>query len=450
MLRITINGVDPKAIWNFAFSVAPMHYYSDKAHYDAAMADTEHEQHFGVEFNNQAFFDGVLQAPAKNALPVGAGAYMATDSKGNTLTNGDGFYVNNVVYYKRNDNFKTVGDKLNNAKIKYLRYQVIGSDQILNSLATQDIDVGEPTAKKANVDAIKNYAHLDYEQYRTNGYGYVGINPKFVPDIEVRQAIMKAMNRQLIMSYYTDTLAEIIERPMSTESWAYPKNEDGTKVDVHENVEYTRTASDITSLVEKAGWRRADSNSVYAKDGKTLTLTFVIAGETTDHPAYDMFQDAADWLNENCGFDITVITKVTALADLAQGNLAVWAAAWSSSIDPDLYQVYHKDSTATSIKNWGYKEIFADTTKQFTYEQGIINQLSELIETARETLNQDERKEDYAEALDLIMQLCVELPTYQRNDLVVFNKTKINVDTINRNPNSNSGVFDRIWEVNYN
>ena len=32
MLQVTINGVDPKAKWNFAFSVAPMHYYSTRAY----------------------------------------------------------------------------------------------------------------------------------------------------------------------------------------------------------------------------------------------------------------------------------------------------------------------------------------------------------------------------------------------------------------------------------
>ena len=32
VLSITINGVDPKAIWNFGIGVAPMYYYSDADH----------------------------------------------------------------------------------------------------------------------------------------------------------------------------------------------------------------------------------------------------------------------------------------------------------------------------------------------------------------------------------------------------------------------------------
>ncbi|MBR3925059.1 MAG: DUF4340 domain-containing protein, partial [Kiritimatiellae bacterium] len=72
----------------------------------------------------------------------------------------------------------------------------------------------------------------------------------------------------------------------------------------------------------------ADVKAVsYTKDGKTLTYTFTIAGGTTDHPAYNMFMDAAKTLN-SCGFDITVITDVSALTKLATGQLADWAAAW--------------------------------------------------------------------------------------------------------------------------
>ena len=201
-------------------------------------------------------------------------------------------------------------------------------------------------------------------------------------------------------------------------------------------------------MVESADWTLGE-DGIYEKDGKKLEITFTIAGESKDHPAYQMFIDARDFLNE-CGFDITISTDATALRKLATGGLAVWAAAWSSTVDPDLYQVYHKDSKATSIKNWGYETIFADNTTQFTYEKGIINDLSDMIEAARETLDKSERKGIYAEALDLIMELAVELPTYQRKDLVVYNKDVIDPATLNQNPSAYEGVYDRLWEVDYN
>ena len=437
VLKIVINGVDPKAIWNFAFAVAPMHYYSN----DEAIATTP----FGVKFSDKEFFDTVLQDPQKNGLPVGAGVYKASNEKGSGSVTKDNFYRNNWVYFERNTYFETMGDdSIYNANIKYLRYKVVGSDKILNALQAGDIDFGEPQATVNNLNEIGKYDYLNSKDYTTNGYGYVGINPKFVPDIEVRQAIMKAMDTaSIVTNYYTDNLADVIYRPMSTLSWAYP-----TGCTEYESIAYTTVKADIETLVENAGWRKADANSVYMKEGKPLKITFTIAGETTDHPAYEMFQDAAKFLN-SCGFDISVTTDITALKKLATGGLAVWAAAWSSTVDPDLYQVYHKDSKATSIKNWGYDTIFADSD-QFGYEQYIIDELSTKIEEGRQTLDEATRKGIYAEALDLIMELAVELPTYQRNDLVVYNNKVIDERTLNQNPSANEGVYDRLWEVNYN
>ncbi len=445
VLKIVINGVDPKAIWNFAFSVAPMHYYSDAENTAKANA----VDYFGVEFANKKFFDEVLQDSAKNGKPVGAGTYMASDEKGSDNPKYTDFYKNNWVYYKRNPYFETVGEGLHNANIKYLRYKVVGTDKILNALASGDIDFGEPNATDSNLKRIAEISNLKYKQYQTNGYGYVGVNPKFVPDIEVRRAIMKAMNTSsIITNYYTEALADVIYRPMSITSWAYPKDENGKNIGEHENVAFTRTRSEIENLVEGAGWEKNPSDNKYYKDGKKLKLTFTIAGETTDHPAYAMFEDAATFLN-SCGFEITVTTDITALKKLATGGLEVWAAAWSSTIDPDMYQVYHKDSSATSVKNWGYPTIMADTTGQFDAEKDIIEELSTLIEQGRETINQDERKVIYAEALDKVMELCVELPTYQRNDLAVYNADVIATETLNDNPTATAGVVDRLWELNY-
>ena len=239
-------------------------------------------------------------------------------------------------------------------------------------------------------------------------------------------------------SYYTPALAEPIYRPMTTTSWAYPTG-------CQPYYEMATTQKEITDLVEAAGWRKG-ADGVYQKNGQRLAFKFTIAGETTDHPAYAMFESAAQFLN-SCGFEITVGTDIQALKKLATGNLAVWAAAWSSAIDPDMYQVYHKDSTATSVNNWNYKNILNDSTGQFEREKQTIELLSDAIERARETNNRDERKARYSEALDLVMELAVEFPAYQRMDLAVYNKTKIDGSTLNQSPSYMEGLVSRIWEM---
>jgi peptide/nickel transport system substrate-binding protein len=178
-------------------------------------------------------------------LPVGGGAYMASNASGNPATKSTEFKSNNIVYYERNPYFYTLGidnaeatqadlDKsaseadtaLNNAKIKYIRYKVVSSSYLLDSLKNGEIDYSSDiSAKQENINAIKKYSStLSYTLQANDGYGYIGINPKYVQDIEVRRLLMYAFDRQYITTnYYTDGLGSIIERPMTTNSWAYPK-----------------------------------------------------------------------------------------------------------------------------------------------------------------------------------------------------------------------------------
>ena len=486
VLKIVIDNVDPKAIYNFSFTVAPMHYYGDgndacNGVYNDYYLNADRETNFGVAFGEKDFFDKVLQAPEKTGVPVGAGAYMAWSKNDSDAKNADNFWNNNVVYYKRNDYFHTVGKELENAKIKYLRYQVISSDQLMNALAAGTVHFGTPNASVDNVKELGNYTDkLSYTYYETNGYGYVGVNAKYVPDINIRRIIMKTMNLDDPKNYY-GSLSSKIYRSMSLTSIYYPAlNEDG-EADMkgdkileaykggadgigdltyygdlnNENAsgieDYDFAIETIKEELTNLGYTDSGDGIYQNASGEKLEYVFTIAGGSDDHPAYTMFQEAANILNK-CGFKITVSNDPQALIKLASGGLQVWAAAWSSPIDPDMYQVYHRDSTATSVKNWGYDEIFKQNninSGKYSEERDIINAMSVLIEAGRETLDEEERFAIYTEALDMVMELAVEFPVYQRNDLFVYDKTLIDAKTLNQNPSTNSGLLDRIWEVNY-
>ena len=453
VLSIKINDVDPKAIYNFSFTVAPMHYYSGtwrRKDYVAAFNGTTE---FGLEFGEIQFMNEVINASNKVGLPVGAGTYKASNASGSGEVTSDTFFNNNMVYYERNPYFETLGSGISNAKIKYVRYKVVESDQIINALTNGDIDFGEPSATQPNIQAVNN-AGLGHVEIATSGYGYVGLNPRFVPNINVRRAIIKAMNTSLItQNYYQGGLAEIIYRPMSKTNWAYPKDATIYKQD-DVTYAYDSTGQEIKQLVEDAGY--VFNGTCYEKniDGfgvDTLNYKLTIAGGSTDHPAYSMFLNAARILN-SVGFDVKVVTSQTALSDLSAGKLAIWAAAWSSTIDPDMYQVYHMDSQASSTSNWGYKQIKAGkNTEAYAEEYRIITELSDLIDQGRSTTNQNERKGIYAQALDKVMEFAVEMPTYQRNDMSAYNKNVLDEGTMTpaseRSPYN--GLISRIWELNY-
>lgn len=457
VLNIRIKGVDPKAIWNFAFTVAPMHYYSTNnwngKDYIAAFDPAKGE--FGLEFGSIEFMEQVINAPDKVKLPVGAGVYMASSATLGGKVTGDTFYDKNMIYYERNPYFETLGSGISNAKIKYLRYKVVESDQIINAIIRGDIDFGDPSATQDNIKLLNDNS-VAHEEVFTSGYGYVGINPRYVPNITVRRAIMKAMDTSLITSnYYQGGLAELIWRPMSTTSWAYPKGcSVYTNADLGLDYSFDQTGYEIQEMIEAAGYQK-NADGVYEKNipgfgVDRLDYKFTIAGASVDHPAYAMFIRAANILNQ-IGFDVKVVSSQTALSDLSSGKLEVWAAAWSSTIDPDMYQVYHKDSQATSVNNWGYKQIKANKDL-YAAEWAIINDLSDLIDDGRSTTEVSERKDIYAKALDKVMELAVEMPTYQRKDMSAYNKDVIDASTMTPKTELSpyNGLLSRIWELNYN
>ncbi len=439
VLRITINGTDPKAIWNFSFAVAPHHYYSDATKYPVDIKKNQ----FGVEYGSFDFMTDVIQSPRNIDVPVGAGAYMATDEKGSDNPDGNAFFSNNVVYFKANKHFL-----LGEPKIEKIRYQVVSSSNAIGMLESGLVHFVTPQFTQNNIEKLDSLASKGMEKLHTDqlGYGYIGINAGKVPNINIRKAIMAAMDTGLAVSYYSTGTAETIYWPMSTVSWAYPKDAAGNndRDNMHSDyiaVKYDKAAAKeaILNYMELAGVSAGDSS---------LSLKFTIAGSNlTDHPTYTTFQTAADLLNE-CGWDIEVVPDTQALTKLSTGSLAVWAAAWGSAIDPDMYQVYHKNSTATSTLAWGYREILA-SPNLYPEENAILTELSEVIDAAREIEDKTERAKLYKQAMGYVLDLAVEMPVYQRDVLYAYNANVIKTESLPEEINPYTSPLDRIWEIEF-
>ena len=444
VLQITIDGVDPKAVWNFAFTVAPQHYYAEG--YDVDIA----ANNFGVEYASFDYMTNVIQSTRNIKVPVGAGPYKATNKDNGDNPEGTAFFSDNVVYFKANTYFETLGSGINNPKIGKIRYQVVSSSNALNALETGAVHYVTPQLTDENINKINSLASKGIESTYTDqlGYGYIGINAGKVPNINVRRAIMSAMNTSLALSYYRTGTAETIYWPMSTVSWAYPKADDGSN-----SRDNGRDYPAINFNEEDAKQKILEYMEKAAEEGVTeedYEITFTIAGSNlTDHPSYNTLQNAADLLNE-CGWDIEVVADTQALTKLSTGSLSVWAAAWGSTIDPDMYQVYHKNSTASSVLAWGYREILA-TPDLYVEENSILNELSDLIDQARETTDREKRCELYEKAMQYVLDLAVELPVYQRSTLYAYNTNVIDADSIPAKEDLNpyTSPIDKIWEIEF-
>ena len=455
VLKIRVKGVDPKAIWNFAFTVAPYHYYSDPSNPKLALDVSQNK--FGVEWGSFNFMTSVIQGTnqygvSKNKVPLGAGPYIATNEKTEsfdkvTATN---FNTDNFVFYRRNDNFIKGAPK-----IEKMRYQVVSSSNALMQLEQGGVHFISPQYTPANAEKLnqlRDKGGFDYTATWQLGYGYIGVNAGLVPNLNLRKAIMSAMNTSLALSYYIANTATTIAWPMSLVSWAYPRNA-GTTMEPgnplknkednngHDYMIFTTDEAAKTKIMNYM----AQAGNYSSSD---VTLRFTIAGSSlTEHPCYAVFEHAAELLNE-CGWHVEVMPDTNALTKLSTGSLAVWAAAWGSTIDPDMYQVYHKNSTATSTYSWGYREILADTTK-YSVEYKILNELSVKIDDAREINDEARRREIYKEAMGYVLDLAVELPVYQRQTLYAYNSKVIDESTFPKEINSYSSPLGKIWEIDF-
>ena len=441
VLQITIDGIDPKAIWNFALTVAPQHYYGEGS---SVEMDIENNK-FGVEFASFDFMTDIIQSTRNIKIPMGAGPYKATDSNNSDAPSESSFYMNNVVYFKANENFGTVGEGIENAKIEKLRYQIVSSQNAIASLENGTVHYISPALTTDNYEKLEALSSKGMVTLTTDqlGYGYIGINSAKINDINLRKAIMCSMNTALALDYYRAGTASQVYWPMSLVSWAHPDGADRTD----NGFDYPQlgtwsediAVNNIQKYMQEAGVSAGDSQ---------LTVTFTIAGSSLqDHPTYKVFRDAAALLND-LGWDVEVVCDTQALTKINTGSLAVWAAAWSSALDPDMYQVYHKDSTATSTLAWGYNYLKTSGTAE---EMAILNELSDLIDEARETNDKAVRADLYQEAMEQVLELAIELPVYQRSVLYAFNSKVINADSLPASSEMNpySSPLDRIWEVEF-
>ena len=435
VLQITVNGTDPKAIYNFGFTVAPAHYYTaDAANPNGRKIDIAKNQ-FGVEYASSEFQTEGLQSLEHVELPVGAGPFKVTNRDNSDTPKGSEFWAANIVYYKANDNF------MFEVKADKLRMQVVSSTDAIPTLASGAVDYIVPQFTKDNADELKSMEDGGYRTMSTwqLGYGYIGINAGKVPNINIRKAIMSAMEVGLATEYYQAGTCVTIDWPMSNQSWAYPTDINGASKP--NNVTYMQWNGEEEAKEQIEDYMNAAGVS---EGSSELKITFTIAGASiTEHPCYRVFIQAQSILNE-CGWDVNVKADSQALTKLATGALEVWAAAWGSTIDPDMYQVYHMNSTASSTYAWGYREIKND---QVTYavEYEIIRQLSAIIDNARETMERSERIPLYEQAMRLVLDLAVELPVYQRQELYAYNSNTVR--GFNEDVNPYTSPLEKVWEL---
>ena len=421
-MTVHMTEFDATAIYNMAFTIAPLHYYGDESLYD-------------YDNNSFGFPKGDLSiVKDKTTVPVGCGAYVF-DS-----------YDKGVVTLKANP-YYFEGEPVTKVM---LMQEGVDSDYV-PGIITGTYDISTPTINSDTVAAIKDANSNDVLVGDTlttylidyRGYGYLGINADLVnidgePGSDASRALRKGFmtlfsvyRDTVINSYYGDRAA-VIQYPISNTSWAAPKPADegyrtAYSVDVDGNPIYTSAMSDeekYAAAREAAiGYFKAAGFTWDEAAGKftdaTATYEVMIPGQgQQDHPAYGVAVAASEVLAD-LGITLQVNDVGTSVWNNAlEGNTAMmWAAAWQSTVDPDMTQVYHSSNAHGNGTN----------SNHYSVDDAALD---ELIETGKKSADTEYRKSVYKEAMEIIMDWGCELPLYQRKNCYVASTIRVDNDTM--------------------
>ena len=424
-LTVHMTSYDATAIYNMSFIIAPLHHYGDVSKYD-------------YDNNKFGFDKGDLSGvKAKTTEPLGCGPYIFKS------------YENGVVTMEANPTYF-----LGEPKTKTILFKEGEDADYVPGIVTGTYDLAVPSISEETLNAItdaNSNGELTGDTLTTilvdyRGYGYLGINADLVnidgdPGSEESKALRKgfmtvlAVYRDTVINSYYGDRAAVIQYPISNTSWAAPQpadegyraaysvDADGNDIfdsSMNDEQKYDAALKAAVTFFEKAGYTfDADGKVVSAPAGAPESFEILIPGNgKQDHPTYGVATAASKAL-ETIGIKLTVNDVGSSVWNNAlEGNTAqMWVAAWQSTADPDMYQVYHSSNAHGKGTNSNHYQVDDPA-------------LDALIIDGRTSADTEYRKSVYKQAMEIIMDWGVELPVYQRKDCTVASTIRVDCDTL--------------------
>lgn len=179
-----------------------------------------------------------------NHPDVVSGPYMVTD-----------FDVDHYISYKANENYWKGAPKIAKLNIK-----IVSGSQLYAGLQSGEIDITQPTMSvipQEDYDSIEGLSNVNvvYGEPVTNQS--VFIQTKNVPDVRVRQAMLYAIDRKMVLEQLLKGKGEVVDGFLSSAS---PFYDDGI-VPVEQDVEKAK------ELLAEAGWDGSQTLRFYVNSG---------------------------------------------------------------------------------------------------------------------------------------------------------------------------------------
>ena len=234
-----------------------------------------------------------------NHPDVVSGPYMVTD-----------FDVDHYISYKANENYWKGAPKIAKLNIK-----IVSGSQLYAGLQSGEIDITQPTMSVIpeedydSVEALSN-VNVVYGEPVTNQS--VFIQTKNVPDVRVRQAMLYAIDRKMVLEQLLKGKGEVADGFLSSASPFY----DDSIVPVEQDVEKAK------ELLAEAGW-----------DGSQTLRFYVNSGDSAFVNAANVF--VARWAAVGIKVEVQTVDFATLMSVAGTNDYDILAVQYTyAPVDP--------------------------------------------------------------------------------------------------------------------
>ena len=190
-------------------------------------------------------------AADKLKKPVGSGPFKL-----------ESFTEGSEVKFVKNDNYYA-----GKPKTEKLVYKVVNDDTVGAELKNGGVDIADVSNLKDSDRKELEKNKFIMKKYANNLFQYMGTNlrNKTLQDKNIREAFIYALDRKSMVDKLLEGNGTLVNTPMLSSSWAYPKAEKLEKYDF--NVKKAK------ELLEKSGYKDTNNDGYVDKDGKNLEFT---------------------------------------------------------------------------------------------------------------------------------------------------------------------------------
>lgn len=400
----------------------PFNAYAVKATYDRMMApetaspvtymlgdfleNVEVVDEYTVKLNYSQPFPAFVNSGASTGfLAIYPPKYLA--EKGNDfgrfpIGTGPVKFVEHVrgshILYERNDDYNWAPQYSKNQgplAFKYLEMRVIPDE----ATAVMELERG-------NVDILYQVPPQDVKNLEAkgfqitkapaNGISYWGFNVKKWPftDPQVRKALAMAIDREPIIDFALEGLAEPVYGPLPRTIWSYSEAIEGRAKKL-----YGYNVAAAKKMLADAGWKDSNRDGILEKDGKNLEFKLWVRNIPVEQRIAQIIQ--AEIAEVGAKLNIEILEDAAYRAGMANGaqDTILWEYGW---FDPEILGNMFK--TGSSTRTWFYTP-----------------ELDALIDAGATEVDRAKRKAIYEEMQNYLIDAAPWVPLYFKQNVFAVN-----------------------------